>query len=207
MLRKKLPKRVCPPRAIAVNPHRAVRSVQPALMRVLVLDLFNSIHAKDKAYFRESREKRFGMKLEAVAAEPAKKLADFRGTLDPLRPVVVQNLFLSGKGPGFADYILFGTFQHKLAYGIVASLGVALAAVYMIRFYQRSMHNRVGPDVESRDLALPDLASLVPLVGVILALAVYPQIVLQRSEPTANQIVSTATGGTTGAVLARNLVP
>src|SRR3954453_4219883 len=96
--------------------------------------------------------------------------------------------------PGSSNFvgeilILFGTFDQKLAYGIVASLGVVLASVYMIRFYQRSMHNRVGGDVESRDLALPDLATIVPLVAVILALAIYPQIVLQRSEPTANAIV------------------
>jgi glutathione S-transferase len=91
--------------------HWAVRTVHPALMRVVVLDLYNSVHEKDRKYFRESREKRFGMTLEAFAAEPAKNLAAFRGALDPLRPVLVQNAFLCGKGPGFADYILFGTFQ------------------------------------------------------------------------------------------------
>ena len=91
--------------------HWMVRTVHPALMRVVILDLFGSIHEKDKPYFRESREKRFGMTLEALAAEPAKKLADFRATLEPLRPVLAQNLFFSGKGPGFADYIVFGTLQ------------------------------------------------------------------------------------------------
>jgi glutathione S-transferase len=91
--------------------HWAVRTVHPALMRVVVLDLYNSVHEKDRTYFRESREKRFGTTLEAFAAEPAKNLAAFRGTLEPLRPVLAQNAFLCGKGPGFADYILFGTFQ------------------------------------------------------------------------------------------------
>ena len=91
--------------------HWAVRTLHPVLMRVVVLDLFRHVHEKDRAYFRESREKRFGLTLEQFAADPAKKLADFRAALDPLRPVLVQNPFLSGKGPGFADYILFGTFQ------------------------------------------------------------------------------------------------
>src|SRR6185436_4161816 len=89
----------------------AVRALHVALLRVVVLDLFGRIHEKDKAYFRESREKRFGMTLEQFAAEPAKKLADFRGVLEPVRPVLVQNRFLSGHGPGYADYILFGAFQ------------------------------------------------------------------------------------------------
>ena len=104
--------------------------------------------------------------------------------------------------PGSSNFagellILFGIFDQKLAYGIVASVGVVLASVYMIRFYQRSMHNRVGADVESRDLALPDLATIVPLVGVILALSIYPQIVLQRSEPTTTAILNPS--GLTGA--------
>ena len=41
--------------------------------------------------------------------------------------------------------------------------GVVLAAVYMIRFYQRSMHNRVGGNVQSYDLALPDQVRVVTL--------------------------------------------
>ncbi len=90
--------------------------------------------------------------------------------------------------PGSSNFvgellILFGTFQTKIVYGLVASAGVALAAVYMIRFYQRSMHNRLGPNVESRDLALgPELAVLGPLVLIILALGVYPNFILQRTE-------------------------
>lgn len=87
------------------------RSAQPALFKVVVLDLFARIHDKDKAYFRESREKRFGMTLEQFAGDPRQALAGFRGVLEPVRPVLVQNRFLSGKGPGYADYILFGAFQ------------------------------------------------------------------------------------------------
>ncbi|HEY7631939.1 MAG TPA: NADH-quinone oxidoreductase subunit M [Thermoleophilaceae bacterium] len=88
--------------------------------------------------------------------------------------------------PGSANfvgelYILFGTFQSKLVYGLVASAGVALAAVYMIRFFQRSMHNPVNPQVESRDLVLgPELGVIAPLVLIILVLGVYPNFLLHR---------------------------
>ena len=88
-----------------------VKALHPVLMRIIVLDLFAKVHDKDKAYFRESREKRYGMALEKFGADPKGALVEFRGALDPLRPVVVQNNFLCGNGPGFADYILFGTFQ------------------------------------------------------------------------------------------------
>ncbi|HEV2074971.1 MAG TPA: NADH-quinone oxidoreductase subunit M [Thermoleophilaceae bacterium] len=89
--------------------------------------------------------------------------------------------------------ILFGAFDGALAFGLVASVGVALAAVYMIRFYQRAMHNRVGPRVESRDLAGPELAALAPLVLVIVALGVYPQLVLSRTE--ADTVASVTAAG------------
>ena len=89
----------------------AIKSVHAPLLRVIVLDLFAKLHENDKAYFRESREKRFGKTLEAYAGDPREALSAFRGALDPVRPVLVQNPFLAGNGPGFSDYILFGAFQ------------------------------------------------------------------------------------------------
>jgi glutathione S-transferase len=91
--------------------HWAVRSLHAPLLRAIVLDLHRHLHEKDKAYFRESREKRLGARLEDLGAEPKKWLAEFRGALEPLRPALVQSPFVAGKGPGFADYIVFGTFQ------------------------------------------------------------------------------------------------
>ena len=70
----------------------------------------------------------------------------------------------------------------KIVYGIVASTGVVLAAVYMIRLYQRSMHNPLAPGAESREMSVADGAVIVPIVAVILFLALYPQFVLERSE-------------------------
>ncbi len=89
----------------------AFRVLHPSIFRVVILDLFARIHEKDKPYFRESREKRFGMTLEAFGSDQKKRIADMRGALDPLRPVLVENRFLSGPGPGYADYIVFGAFQ------------------------------------------------------------------------------------------------
>ncbi len=89
--------------------------------------------------------------------------------------------------PGSANFvgeilIVFGALEDKFVYGAVASVGIALAAVYMIRVFQRSMHNRVGPKVESSDLSGVDLLAIAPLVAVILALALYPNFVVERSE-------------------------
>jgi NADH-quinone oxidoreductase subunit M len=51
--------------------------------------------------------------------------------------------------------------------------------------FQRTMHYRVGPDVQSRDIAGLDLAVLAPLTAVVVALGVYPHFFLDRSEDTA----------------------
>jgi NADH-quinone oxidoreductase subunit M len=100
--------------------------------------------------------------------------------------------------PGSANFVgellvLFGAFESKLVYGIVASAGVALAAVYMIRLYQRSMHNPVGNEVASREMSLRDGLVLVPLVVVILGLSVYPQLILDRSEDATEAKIAPAT--------------
>jgi NADH-quinone oxidoreductase subunit M len=80
--------------------------------------------------------------------------------------------------------ILFGAFNTKFVYGLVATLGVVLASVYMIRFFQRTMHGPLRPGVESRDIlpAGPDLATIAPLIAVIIALGVCPQIVLSKLD-------------------------
>lgn len=105
--------------------------------------------------------------------------------------------------PGSANfvgetYILFGAFQTKFVWGVVASIGVVLAAVYMLRMFQRSMQNRGSvsdevTDARSRELDSGELALLLPVVLIVLAMAVYPQYVVERVEPNAEQAVTYVT--------------
>jgi len=97
--------------------------------------------------------------------------------------VALATLAMPGSSNFVGEFmILLGVFESKLVIACVAFSGVALAAVYMLRAYIRSMHNRVGPNVQSRELALSDAVVLVPLVAVILFFAVYPQLALHRGE-------------------------
>ena len=89
--------------------------------------------------------------------------------------------------PGSANFvgellILFGAFEDKLVWGIVASTGVVLASVYMIRFFIRAMHNRPGPAVESREVCALELGVMAPVVAIVVALGVYPQVILHGTE-------------------------
>ena len=99
--------------------------------------------------------------------------------------------------PGSANfvgefYILLGVFNSQLAIAVIAFTGVILASVYMLRALIRTMHNRVASKVDSFDISPRDGAVLVPLVLVILALAVYPQLPLGRSEAATKSSVRTA---------------
>jgi NADH-quinone oxidoreductase subunit M len=126
----------------------------------------------------------------AVRAGGAESLGELGGVA--LRAPVLAALFLvvsfaTLAMPGSPNFvgevlILFGAFEDHLAYGIVASAGVVLAAVYMIRALQRSMHNRPGPAVESSELCRLDLGAIAPLVAVVIALGLYPQLILERTE-------------------------
>ncbi len=99
--------------------------------------------------------------------------------------------------PGSANFvgeflILLGVFKAKLAIAIIAFTGVVMASVYALRLFIRSMHNRVGKDVDSRDISFRDGAVLVPLAAVIVFMAIYPQLALKRSEGSAKVAVASA---------------
>ena len=98
--------------------------------------------------------------------------------------------------PGTANFIgeffiLNGVFQSKIAFAFVAVIGVALAAFYAIRLYQRSMHDRLPDGVESREISLRDSIVLAPLVACIVALALYPGLILHRSDASVAQALDT----------------
>jgi NADH-quinone oxidoreductase subunit M len=105
----------------------------------------------------------------------------------------LATLAMPGSGNFIGEIlILFGTFENKLVYGLVAAVGVVLAAVYMIRLYQGTMHGRVGPAVESREIDRLHLSALVPLVAVVIALGLYPNFVVHRTERATTAAISQA---------------
>lgn len=50
----------------------------PALARIILLDVYDCLDDRDRAYFRRSRETRFGMPLEDVVADQGARLSDLR---------------------------------------------------------------------------------------------------------------------------------
>ena len=81
------------------------------VIRLVLLDIHRHLDPENQAYFRQDREKRFGMTLEEFVGDRAARLPAFRASLDPLRRTVERQDFVSGKAPAYADYIVFGGFQ------------------------------------------------------------------------------------------------
>jgi glutathione S-transferase len=83
-----------------------------AIARLIVSDIPSRLAEQDRAYFRKSREERYGTTLEALTANREKDVLTFRSvTLLPLRLTLQRQTFLGGDAPTYADYIVLGNFQ------------------------------------------------------------------------------------------------
>ena len=85
--------------------------LQPAILRQIIMPLFNQLAEVDKPYFRETREARFGMTLEEVAADAPAHVPALNAAFGVLRATLNDQKWLGGAEPDFGDYIVFGAFQ------------------------------------------------------------------------------------------------
>jgi len=87
------------------------RTIHPFITRMGVGDFMSTLHEKDKAYFRQTREKRFGMPIEQFMQDRDQTREGFRNALEPLRAMLAEQPYVAGNSPGYADYIVFGILQ------------------------------------------------------------------------------------------------
>ncbi|MEO0391963.1 MAG: glutathione S-transferase family protein [Pseudomonadota bacterium] len=87
------------------------RSLFPVLTPPIILPLMELLSADDEAYFRKTREPRFGSTLEAFAQRDGGTLHKLNAVLEPLRQTVRKQPFLGGDAPDYGDYMVFGVFQ------------------------------------------------------------------------------------------------
>ncbi len=108
--------------------------------------------------------------------------------------VVMSSIAVPGLN-GFAGEfpILLGTFQTVPWAAVAAVFGVILAALYLLWPYQRMFHGPVeGLAVGLRDLRPREIAIMVPLVVLILAIGLYPKPLYDRVNPSVSAVVADA---------------
>ena len=114
--------------------------------------------------------------------------------------VALSALGLPGLNSFPAEFlILLGAFRSSGAFGVFGTIGVFLAAWYMLRLFQGAMH---GPETElsnapahSVALRANELAALLPLVALIVWIGIAPNGWLHPAANAAQFIVSIVHGG------------
>jgi NADH-quinone oxidoreductase subunit M len=92
--------------------------------------------------------------------------------------------------PGLSTFVseflvLVGTFTRYRALAIVATIGIVLAAIYVLYLFQRTMTGplKVPGLRAAKDLSLRESLALAPLIALIVALGVYPKPLLDTITP------------------------
>lgn len=133
-----------------------------------------------------------------IARRGSASIRDFGG-VQKVAPVLAGLLLLAGLSslslPGLAPFVsefmvLAGTFTRSVPAAVLATLGIVLAALYILIMYQRTMTGPLQPEVENlRDLDHREVASLAPAVVLIVALGFFPQPLLDLVNPAVDEVV------------------
>lgn len=118
-------------------------------------------------------------------------------TVAPILGWVFMAVIMSDIGlPGLNGFVgellvLLGTFITHRWWAVVATVGVVLAAVYLLWAYQRVFH---GPaqavNAGVRDMTWAERLTVAPLLAGIIFIGVYPQPLLTRVQPAVDHLVA-----------------
>jgi NADH-quinone oxidoreductase subunit M len=131
-----------------------------------------------------------------VARRGSSLVSDFGGA-GKLVPVLAGVLFFAGLAslalPGTAPFVseflvLIGTFSTNKGYAVVATLGIVLAAAYVLWMIQRTTQGTLNPALTevpamSKDITLREKVVVAPLIALLLVLGFYPKPVTDVINP------------------------
>ena len=105
--------------------------------------------------------------------------------------VMLASIGLPGLSGFVSEYlILIGTFATHAWWAAAATLGVVLAALYLLWAYQRVFHGRAsGANAELADATTRERWVLAPIVVLIVVLGIFPRPLLERITPSVQQLI------------------
>jgi NADH-quinone oxidoreductase subunit M len=101
--------------------------------------------------------------------------------------ITLSSIALPGTNGFVGEFlILFGAFKSNMVYGILATTGVVLGAVYMLWMFQRVMFGVITRDENRRlkDLGKREVLILVSMVFFIFLMGVYPKMFFKKMDVT-----------------------
>ena len=124
----------------------------PAFFPLYIGDVLNGLDAENAAYFRSTREARFGTSIEQLCANRDAVLPEARTAIDPLRAEVAKADWLHGDGPGYGDYITLAFFAWIKA---AASTPPLAAGDPLLEYIERgfALHGGIGENLPGGALA------------------------------------------------------
>jgi NADH-quinone oxidoreductase subunit M len=128
-------------------------------------------------------------------------ISDFGG-LQRVTPVMAWTFFIAGMSslalPGLSSFVseflvLVGTYTRYPVAAIIGTLGIILAALYILIPVQKILHGPTTPGNENlTDLNLREKIAIAPVILVIVLMGFYPKPVLDLINPTSEQVVVNA---------------
>ena len=107
--------------------------------------------------------------------------------------VTLSSIGLPGTNGFVGEFlILQGAFRARVVFGVLGTLGIILAAVYMLWMFQRVFFGTVDQSANQalKDLGGREVLTVVPIILLILFIGWYPGPFLARIEPAVQQLVA-----------------
>ena len=128
-------------------------------------------------------------------------IADFGG-LQRVTPVMAWTFFIAGMSglalPGLSSFVseflvLVGTYTRYPVAAVIGTLGIVLAALYILIPIQKTLHGPITSGNENlKDLNLREKIAIAPVILIIVVMGFYPKPVLDIINPTAEKVVVNA---------------
>ncbi|MFD7627170.1 NADH-quinone oxidoreductase subunit M [Streptomyces sp. NPDC059851] len=127
-----------------------------------------------------------------ISRRGSRLIADYGG-VQKVAPVLAGTFLIGGLAtlslPGLAPFVseflvIVGTFARYPVIGVIATLGIVLAALYTLVLYQRTMTGPVRDGVGGMpDLRARELLVVAPLIALLIGLGVYPKPLTEIVNP------------------------
>jgi len=134
-----------------------------------------------------------------IARRGSAAIGDFGG-VQKIAPIMSGFLLVAGLSslslPGLAPFIsefmvLAGTYTRSIPAAVIATLGIVLAAMYILIMYQRTMTGPLSDDARGvTDLVVHEKVALAPMVVLIVGLGFFPQPLLNVINPAIDSVAS-----------------
>ncbi len=136
-----------------------------------------------------------------ISRRGSSTISDFGG-LQRVTPVMAWSFFIAGMSslalPGLSSFVseflvLVGTYTRYPVAAIIGTLGIVLAALYILIPVQKALHGPITSGNENlKDLNLREKIAISPVVLIIVFMGFYPKPVLDLINPTSEKVVVNA---------------